>query len=124
MIRHVEALKHGIDITPVKSTPTTAPSTKPLPSKPPQPVQQQQQQRPPPPFSVPSVAAKDHIEPIKGFSKAMVKTMTAALRIPHFGYSDELDLTELVKLRKEVKELYLQRGVRLTFMPFFIKVLF
>lgn len=57
-----------------------------------------------------------------GFHRAMVKTMTAALNIPHFGYCDEVDLTRLVSLRAELRSVAEARGVRLSFMPFFIKV--
>lgn len=57
-----------------------------------------------------------------GFHKAMVKTMTAALKIPHFGYCDEVDLSRLVSLRAELKSVSEARGVRLSYMPFFIKV--
>ncbi|XP_041339282.1 lipoamide acyltransferase component of branched-chain alpha-keto acid dehydrogenase complex, mitochondrial isoform X2 [Pyrgilauda ruficollis] len=66
-------------------------------------------------------AGKDKTEPVTGFQKAMVKTMSAALKIPHFGYSDEIDLTQLVQLREELKPLAEIRGVKLSFMPFFIK---
>lgn len=87
---------------------------------------------PPPPKpkdkSLPTPVAKpvvftgqDRTEPITGFQKAMVKTMTAALKIPHFGYCDEVDLTELVKLREELKPVASARGIRLSFMPFFMK---
>ncbi|XP_026876843.2 lipoamide acyltransferase component of branched-chain alpha-keto acid dehydrogenase complex, mitochondrial-like isoform X2 [Electrophorus electricus] len=64
---------------------------------------------------------KDRTEPLSGFQKAMVKTMTAALKIPHFGYCDEVDLTQLVLLRSELKGLAEARGVRLSYMPFFVK---
>ncbi|XP_064444830.1 lipoamide acyltransferase component of branched-chain alpha-keto acid dehydrogenase complex, mitochondrial isoform X4 [Mirounga angustirostris] len=74
------------------------------------------------PISKPPVfIGKDKTEPIKGFHKAMVKTMSAALKIPHFGYCDEVDLTELVKLREELKPIAFARGIKLTFMPFFLK---
>ncbi|XP_064575550.1 lipoamide acyltransferase component of branched-chain alpha-keto acid dehydrogenase complex, mitochondrial isoform X2 [Zonotrichia leucophrys gambelii] len=66
-------------------------------------------------------AGKDKTEPVTGFQKAMVKTMSAALKIPHFGYSDEVDLTQLVQLREELKPVAEMRGVKLSFMPFFIK---
>ncbi|MFT7808851.1 lipoamide acyltransferase component of branched-chain alpha-keto acid dehydrogenase complex, mitochondrial [Arapaima gigas] len=69
----------------------------------------------------PVFTGKDHTEPLKGFQKAMVKTMTAALKIPHFGYFDEVDMTKLVQLRSELKELAESRGVKLSYMPFFIK---
>lgn len=52
----------------------------------------------------------------------MVKTMTAALKIPHFGYCDEVDLTSLVALRAELRPVTERRGVKLSYMPFFIKV--
>ncbi|XP_036309198.1 lipoamide acyltransferase component of branched-chain alpha-keto acid dehydrogenase complex, mitochondrial isoform X1 [Pipistrellus kuhlii] len=67
------------------------------------------------------VPGQDRTEPITGFQKAMVKTMTAALKIPHFGYCDEVDLTALVRLREELKPVAAARGIKLSFMPFFIK---
>ncbi|KAG9266636.1 lipoamide acyltransferase component of branched-chain alpha-keto acid dehydrogenase complex, mitochondrial [Astyanax mexicanus] len=69
----------------------------------------------------PVFTGKDHTEPLKGFHKAMVKTMSAALKIPHFGYKDEVDLTQLVRLRSELKGVSESRGVKLSYMPFFIK---
>ncbi|TRZ18236.1 hypothetical protein HGM15179_008902 [Zosterops borbonicus] len=78
--------------------------------------------RTPVPVSRPiAFSGKDRTEPVTGFQKAMVKTMSAALKIPHFGYSDEVDLTHLVQLREELKPLAEIRGVKLSFMPFFIK---
>jgi 2-oxoisovalerate dehydrogenase E2 component (dihydrolipoyl transacylase) len=54
---------------------------------------------------------------MNNFQKGMQKTMTEALTIPQFFYKDEIDLTELSKLREDVKKHY--KG--LTFMPFFMK---
>ncbi|XP_049910109.1 lipoamide acyltransferase component of branched-chain alpha-keto acid dehydrogenase complex, mitochondrial isoform X2 [Epinephelus moara] len=77
--------------------------------------------KPTPATPRPVFTGKDVTEPLKGFHKAMVKTMTAALKIPHFGYCDEVDLTRLVSLRAELKSIVESRGVKLSFMPFFIK---
>ncbi|KAL7397444.1 hypothetical protein ABVT39_022261 [Epinephelus coioides] len=77
--------------------------------------------KPTPATPRPVFTGKDVTEPLKGFHKAMVKTMTAALKIPHFGYCDEVDLTRLVSLRAELKSIAESRGVKLSFMPFFIK---
>ncbi|KHJ99635.1 e3 binding domain protein [Oesophagostomum dentatum] len=33
---------------------------------------------------------EDRVVPIRGYTRAMVKTMTEALKIPHFGYDDEV----------------------------------
>ncbi|XP_073700316.1 lipoamide acyltransferase component of branched-chain alpha-keto acid dehydrogenase complex, mitochondrial [Garra rufa] len=76
---------------------------------------------PTPTIPKPVFTGKDHTEPIKGFQKAMVRTMSAALKIPHFGYKDEVDLSQLVRLRSELKGLTESRGVKLSYMPFFIK---
>ncbi|XP_034387092.1 lipoamide acyltransferase component of branched-chain alpha-keto acid dehydrogenase complex, mitochondrial [Cyclopterus lumpus] len=77
--------------------------------------------KPPPATPKPVFTGKDVTEPLKGFHRAMVKTMTAALKIPHFGYCDEVDLSRLVSLRAELRPLAEGRGVKLSFMPFFIK---
>lgn len=63
----------------------------------------------------------DRSEPIKGIRKAMTKTMTQALSIPHFGLSDEIDVSNLVQLRATLKQLAKDRSVSLTYMPFFVK---
>ncbi|XP_065834421.1 lipoamide acyltransferase component of branched-chain alpha-keto acid dehydrogenase complex, mitochondrial-like isoform X2 [Oscarella lobularis] len=62
---------------------------------------------------------EDRVESVKGFKKAMVKTMTLANRIPHFGYADEIVLDGLVALRRALNAD--AERVRLSYMPFFIK---
>ncbi|KAL5016243.1 hypothetical protein ScPMuIL_005832 [Solemya velum] len=69
----------------------------------------------------PLVVGHDRTEPIKGVRKAMVKAMTAAIKIPHFGYYDEVDMSSLVSMRNELKETATARGIRFSFMPFFLK---
>ncbi|XP_029943116.1 lipoamide acyltransferase component of branched-chain alpha-keto acid dehydrogenase complex, mitochondrial [Salarias fasciatus] len=75
----------------------------------------------PAPAPPPEIRGEDVTEPLNGFQRAMVRSMTAALRIPHLGYSDELDLSPLVALRASLRPEAEARGVRLSFMPFFIK---
>ncbi|MFY8275061.1 dihydrolipoyllysine-residue acetyltransferase [Pseudoalteromonas sp. SSDWG2] len=70
------------------------------------------------------VSGGTRVEPIKGMKAAMAKQMVASVStIPHFTYSDEIDLTDLIALRGSLKEQYKQQGVKLTMMPFFIKAL-
>ncbi|XP_060516246.1 lipoamide acyltransferase component of branched-chain alpha-keto acid dehydrogenase complex, mitochondrial [Cylas formicarius] len=69
------------------------------------------------------VNSDSKIEPISGFRKAMLKTMTEALKIPHFVYSDEITVTKLSDLRKELQSIEELRETKITFMPFFIKAL-
>lgn len=73
----------------------------------------------PPKLSAPTPA--DRVEPLKGVARAMVKTMTDALRIPHFAYCDEIEMNNLIKVRNILKEEAIKHGVKLTFMPFMIK---
>ncbi|XP_066503621.1 lipoamide acyltransferase component of branched-chain alpha-keto acid dehydrogenase complex, mitochondrial [Hoplias malabaricus] len=98
----------------IQPPPPAAPSAKPQVKKTPTSL-------PTPIAPKPVFTGKDHTEPLKGFQKAMVKTMTAALKIPHFGYKDEVDVTQLVHLRAELKGVAESRGVKLSYMPFFIK---
>jgi pyruvate dehydrogenase E2 component (dihydrolipoamide acetyltransferase)/2-oxoisovalerate dehydrogenase E2 component (dihydrolipoyl transacylase) len=41
--------------------------------------------------------------------------------VPHYSYVDECDVTELVRLRASLKETFAKSGVKLTFLPFFVK---
>ncbi|KAJ0179945.1 hypothetical protein K1T71_004536 [Dendrolimus kikuchii] len=67
------------------------------------------------------VIFEDKIVPVTGFTKAMIKSMTEAMKIPHFGFSDEYDVTKLVQSRETLKKTALERGVKLTYMPIIIK---
>ncbi|XP_043673256.1 lipoamide acyltransferase component of branched-chain alpha-keto acid dehydrogenase complex, mitochondrial isoform X2 [Vespula pensylvanica] len=59
--------------------------------------------------------------PIKKYSKHMWTTMTQSLSIPHFVYSDECNITELIRYRNEVKDSLKEQGISLSLMPFMIK---
>lgn len=61
------------------------------------------------------------VEKLKDVRKIMFKTMTNSLKIPHFTYSDEVNVTNLVRLRDTLKVEAKSMGFKLTFMPFFIK---
>lgn len=61
------------------------------------------------------------VVPLKGVAKAMYKSMSESLKIPHFAYSDEIDVSKLVQVREDLKKEALARGVKLTYMPFFVK---
>jgi 2-oxoisovalerate dehydrogenase E2 component (dihydrolipoyl transacylase) len=50
----------------------------------------------------------------------MVKSVST---IPHFTYCEEIDMTKLIKLRGELKEVYAKQDIKLTMMPFFMKAM-
>jgi 2-oxoisovalerate dehydrogenase E2 component (dihydrolipoyl transacylase) len=64
------------------------------------------------------------VEPLKGIKAAMARQMVASVStIPHFTYSEEIDMTELVALRAKLKLQYQEQGIKLTMMPFFLKAM-
>jgi len=61
------------------------------------------------------------IVPIRGIRRLMVKSMNESLSIPHFGYQDEVDITELTTLRNLLRTEAEARGFKLSYLPIFIK---
>jgi 2-oxoisovalerate dehydrogenase E2 component (dihydrolipoyl transacylase) len=70
-----------------------------------------------------------YIEKIKGIKAAMAKAMVNSVStIPHFTYCEEIDMTDLIKLRLKLKESSVvkdmaKQDVKLTMMPFFMKAI-
>jgi 2-oxoisovalerate dehydrogenase E2 component (dihydrolipoyl transacylase) len=100
----------------------------------PQPTQQQsteakQQPNTQPDSGQPSTVnlhttAHDRVEAIKGIKAAMAKQMVASVStIPHFTVSDELCMDQLISIRQTLKPEFEKVGLKLSFMPFFIKAL-
>ncbi|WP_371192972.1 dihydrolipoyllysine-residue acetyltransferase [Glaciecola sp. SC05] len=72
----------------------------------------------------PPVMLGDRVEAIKGIRAAMAKQMLASVStIPHFTVSDELLMDNLIALRASLKPEFEKQGIKLSFMPFFIKAL-
>lgn len=81
-------------------------------------------QKKPEPATFNSTSAVDRVEPIKGIRAAMAKQMQASVStIPHFTVSDELVMDKLIALRSRLKPEFEKQGIKLSFMPFFIKAL-
>ncbi|XP_046548197.1 lipoamide acyltransferase component of branched-chain alpha-keto acid dehydrogenase complex, mitochondrial-like [Haliotis rubra] len=112
--RYIESLDHGVSAFTGKQAAPQAPTSPPQADRAPAPT-------PPPVLRTPAPVGKDYTQPIKGMQKAMVKTMSMALKIPHFGYYDEIDVTTLVNLRKDLKKVAEKRGIKFSYMPVFIK---
>lgn len=51
----------------------------------------------------------------------MIRSMSEALKIPHFGYNDEYTIDELVRLREALKDEAKRRQTKLTYLPIIIK---
>jgi 2-oxoisovalerate dehydrogenase E2 component (dihydrolipoyl transacylase) len=60
---------------------------------------------------------------LRGYQRAMVKSMTAAAKIPHFHYVDEIHCDALVELKASFKKDTRNPDVKHTFLPTLIKSL-
>jgi 2-oxoisovalerate dehydrogenase E2 component (dihydrolipoyl transacylase) len=75
-------------------------------------------------------AESNYVEKIRGVKAIMAKAMVDSVStIPHFTYCEEIDMTELIKLRLAFKEDPTIKGIlekadsKLTMMPFFMKAI-
>ncbi|TPX71442.1 dihydrolipoyllysine-residue (2-methylpropanoyl)transferase [Spizellomyces sp. 'palustris'] len=83
-------------------------------------------QKKPPPVIAP---AEDRIVPLGPIQKAMFKSMTRSLQIPHFGFSDEIILNAASAYRSSINH-YLKNAPsgqypikKISYMPIFMKAL-
>lgn len=60
--------------------------------------------------------------PFAGLRRKTAEVMVQAKQtIPHFGYVDECDVSDLAKLRSLLREPFARKEARLTYLPFFVK---
>jgi 2-oxoisovalerate dehydrogenase E2 component (dihydrolipoyl transacylase) len=64
------------------------------------------------------------VEPIRGIQAAMAKHMMhSVFTVPHFSVSEEIEMDNLIEARAQLKASFERDGVKLSFMPFFIKAM-
>src|SRR5213083_1015522 len=78
---------------------------------------------PPPSAAAPPSGSEQRI-PILGLRKRIFEKMSKSnVTAAHFTYVDEVDMTQLVHLRDHLKQTADRKGVKLTFLPFFVKAI-
>ena len=81
----------------------------------------------PPPAPVPprapeAVALPEERIPLRGLRRVIARRMAESKRTAaHYTYVEEVDMTELVRLREQMKPVAEAQGVRLTYLPFIVK---
>ncbi|MGK0299971.1 MAG: pyruvate dehydrogenase E2 component (dihydrolipoamide acetyltransferase) [Planctomycetota bacterium] len=62
--------------------------------------------------------------PFRGLRRKIADAMKRSMfTATHFTYVDDIDVTDLVKIRKEAKAAYADRGVNVTYLPFIMKAI-
>ncbi|XP_020228926.1 lipoamide acyltransferase component of branched-chain alpha-keto acid dehydrogenase complex, mitochondrial isoform X1 [Cajanus cajan] len=67
--------------------------------------------------------SEDRTLPLRGFHRAMVKSMSLAAKVPHFHYVDEINCDALVELKTSFQKNNPSPDVKYTFLPILIKSL-
>ncbi|CAI8610683.1 unnamed protein product [Vicia faba] len=67
--------------------------------------------------------SEDTILPLRGFQRAMIKSMSLAAKVPHFHYVDEINCDALVELKTSFQKNNPYPDVKHTFLPILIKSL-
>ncbi len=76
----------------------------------------------PPAPAVPAPVGEDRVEPLRGLRRQIAMSMEQAWRrVPHIFSMDDIDATELVRARASLNDELGSRGIKLSYMPFFIK---
>jgi len=75
----------------------------------------------PAPIAVPSMGDEERI-PFRGVRRKIADNMVrSAFTATHFTYVEEVDMTEMVEVRKRIKAKAAERGIKLTYLPFLVK---
>ncbi|MFT5923264.1 MAG: 2-oxoisovalerate dehydrogenase E2 component (dihydrolipoyl transacylase) [Paraglaciecola sp.] len=73
---------------------------------------------------IPKTTSGKRVEPIRGIQAAMAKHMMhSVFTVPHFSVSEEIEIDKLIDARSQLKTSFEKEGVKLSFMPFFIKAM-
>ncbi|MEK7791016.1 MAG: dihydrolipoamide acetyltransferase family protein, partial [Deltaproteobacteria bacterium] len=75
------------------------------------------------PISIPKLGPEERI-PLRGIRRSIAHHLQMSkYYAPHFSYIEEVDLTDLVKLREKNKEEAQMKGIKLTYLSYIVKAL-
>jgi pyruvate dehydrogenase E2 component (dihydrolipoamide acetyltransferase) len=78
--------------------------------------------RPPVRVAPPPEGREEERIPFRGLRRKIAEAMTRSkFTATHFTYVDDIDVGELVVMRKEAKEHFAEQGVNVTYLPFLMK---
>ncbi len=113
----VHSVASGTTASPAPAPPS-GPSTPPVPARGPAPAPAAAPAELPP---APMVPGEERV-PIRGLRRVIAEHMTQSVHTAaHFTYVEEIDATELVRLREKMAKHVETNGVRLSYLPFIVK---
>ena len=66
---------------------------------------------------------KDYVVPVTGLTRVMMKSMEQSVKIPHFNFMEEYEVNNLVNLQKNLRKIYTEKKISITYMPLIIKAI-
>jgi pyruvate dehydrogenase E2 component (dihydrolipoamide acetyltransferase) len=73
------------------------------------------------PVAIAAAGTEERV-PFVGLRRKIAEAMTRSkFTAAHFSYVDDINVTELVKLRTEAKAMYADQGINVTYLPFIMK---
>jgi pyruvate dehydrogenase E2 component (dihydrolipoamide acetyltransferase) len=76
----------------------------------------------PEPAQTPAGAQGDEIVPVRGIRRKIAERMAQSKRTAaHFTFVEQVDVTELVKVKERIAAAAAEEGVKVTYMPFIVK---
>lgn len=119
---HGRITPDDLQSSPTPAASSQAPAAKQSASPPPPPPAQK---APASPFVIPAASTgsqPDKRVPFAGMRRKIAEHLVKSKQTaPHFAYVEEVDMTELVKWRKDLKATAEEQGVKLTYLPFIIQ---
>jgi len=108
----------------VETQPATAPAAAPAAASPPPPAPAPASAAAPAPQRPAAEGQREERVPFRGLRRRIAQRLAESTRvIPHFTYVEECDATEIVALRAHAKEIGATHGIKVTYLPFFLKAM-
>jgi pyruvate dehydrogenase E2 component (dihydrolipoamide acetyltransferase) len=76
------------------------------------------------PVAIPKVEGREERTPFRGLRRKIAEAMTRSKHTAaHFTYVDDVDVSDLVRIRTDAKAAFADQGINVTYLPFIMKAI-